>query len=63
MVFIHKGWKLHTRDVILKGGKKQTIYFFSKKNPKSGTTCDMPNGYKLKESKSKGSGMPYITKR
>ncbi len=37
---------LHTRDVELKGGRKQTIYFFSKKGnqPKSGHPTDLPNG-------------------
>lgn len=37
---------LHTRSVELKGGRTQTIYFFSKKGntPKSGNPCDMPDG-------------------
>lgn len=62
LAFTYKGWTLYTREVILKGGKKLKIYFFSKKNPKSGTPCDKPDGYRVIESKTKGSGMPYLTK-
>ena len=62
MVFIHNGWTLHMREVELKTGTKQKIYFFSKRKPKSGTPCDMPEGYRVKETKMKGSGMPYLTK-
>ena len=62
MVFTYKGWTLYTRNVTLKGGRKQTIYFFSKKTPKSGTPCDKPEEYGVKEAKTKGSGMPYLTK-
>lgn len=37
---------LFTREVELKGGRKQTIYFFTKKGntPKSGNSCDLPDG-------------------
>jgi len=31
MVFEYEGWSLYTRDVNLKGGRIQTIYFFSKR--------------------------------
>ena len=62
MVFTHRGWTLYTRDVELRSGRNQTIYFFGKNKPKSGTPCDMPKGYRVKEAKTKGSGMPYITK-
>lgn len=62
MVFTHNKWTLYKRNVKLKGGKNQTIYFFSKKTPKSGIPCDMPEGYRIKEAKTKGSGMPYLTK-
>ena len=63
MVYKYKDWALYKRDITLKGGKNQTIYFFAKGKPKSGTPCDMPEGYKLlKTDESKGSGMPYLTK-
>ena len=63
MAFVYKDWTLHCRNVTLKGGKTVTIYFFSKKKPKSGKPCDMPEGYRVKEARTKGSGMPYVTKR
>lgn len=44
MVFIYEGWMLYTRIVHLKGGRKQEIYFFTRKPPKSGVPCDMPEG-------------------
>ena len=63
MAYTYKDWTLHKRDVKLKGGKNQTIYFFAKKKPKSGGPCDMPEGYRLlKTNEKRGSGMPYITK-
>jgi hypothetical protein len=62
MVFTHKGWTLYTRAVKLKGGRNQVIYFFSKGKPKSGTPCELPEGYRIKEAKTKGSRMPYVTK-
>lgn len=47
MVFTYDGWKLYTRDVKLKGGRKQTIYFFCKGKPKSGTQTDKPDNYRV----------------
>ncbi|EMR75160.1 hypothetical protein MBGDF03_00485, partial [Thermoplasmatales archaeon SCGC AB-540-F20] len=43
MAYTHEGWTLYTRDVTLKGGRKQTIYYFSKRTPKSGSPCDKPD--------------------
>ena len=33
---------LHYKDVVLKGGKKQRIYFFAKTEGGKGTACDLP---------------------
>ena len=64
MVYTYKGWTLYKKDAKLKCGKIQTIYFFSKKKPKSGISCDMPEGYRLlKTDERRGSGMPYLTKK
>ncbi len=64
MVYSYKDWTLHKRNVILKGGGEQTIYFFAKGKPKSGTPCDIPEGYELlKTDERKGSGMPYLKKK
>jgi hypothetical protein len=61
MVFEYKGWTLYTREVILKGGRKQPIFFFSKRKPKSGTACDKPNNYVVGENKR--TGLPYLKKK
>ena len=60
MAYSHKNSKgvdyyLHTMDVTLRGGKKQTIYFFSKdaKNAK-GTPCDLPADRMVKENPRNG---------
>jgi hypothetical protein len=46
---------LHSTDVTLRGGKKQTIYFFAKveKNAK-GTPVDLPAGSVVKENPRNG---------
>ena len=61
-MFSHKNSKgveywLHTREVKLRGGKMQRIFFFSKNS--SGST-DMPEGYKVIESKR--TGLPLLKK-
>lgn len=61
MVYKHEGWTLYTRNVNLKGGRKQTIYFFSKRSPKSGTPCDLPTGYAV--GVNKRTGLPYLKKK
>lgn len=38
-------WTLYNRQVRLNGGRSQTIYFFSRGAPKSGTPAEMPTGY------------------
>lgn len=52
-------------DVRFKIGKKpgpaRTAYFFSKRTPKRGTPCDMPQGYTIVFSKK--SGMPLLKKK
>ena len=58
MPYEHKGYTLHTRQVQLNGGKKQQIYFFSGRKPKSGKPCDMPDGYKVGVNKK--TGLPYL---
>lgn len=60
MAYSHKNSKgvtyyLHQMDVTLRGGKKQTIYFFAKdaKNAK-GNPCDLPEGRIVKENPRNG---------
>ena len=61
MTFTHEGWTLYTRDVKLKGGRNQTIYFFSKRTPKSGSPCDKPANYMV--GVNKRTGLPYLKKK
>ena len=61
MVYIHEGWTLYTRNVLLTRGRTQTIYFFSKRVPKSGTVCDMPEGHTV--GVNKRTGLPYVRKK
>ena len=49
---------LHTKEVRLRSGKVQRIYFFSKK---SGGSIDMPEGYIVIESKR--TGLPLLKKK
>ncbi len=60
MPYTHNGYTLYKRDVDLKNGGTQTIYFFSKKTPKSGNKCDMPDGYEVGVNDT--TGLPYLRK-
>jgi len=62
-MFSHRNSKgqeywLHSKDVKLRGGKVQRIYYFSKSS--SGST-DMPDGYKVIESKR--TALPLLKKK
>ena len=60
MVYEMDGYKLFKREVTLKGGRVQTIYFFSKRVPKSGQPTDMPQGYTV--GVNSRTGLPYLKK-
>ncbi len=53
-------YTLYTELVLLRNGKNQIIYFFSKRKPKSGTPTTLPDGYLVEVSKR--SGLPYLKK-
>ena len=40
-----KTYYLHTKDVVLKGGRNQTIYYFAK--DERSNSCDLPAGKKM----------------
>lgn len=61
MAFVHNGYTLHAREIELKGGHKQVIYFFSQRNPKSGVPVELPPGYSL--AVNKRTGLPYLKKK
>jgi hypothetical protein len=64
MAFSHRNSRgntyfLHSRNVTLKGGRKQTIYFFAKKVGQ-GAIDALPAGYKIIESSR--TGLPILKK-
>lgn len=61
MAYEHDGYTLHAREVELKGGRKQTIYFFSRRTPKSGEPCELPDEYEV--SVNKRTGLPYLKRK
>lgn len=56
-----KGQKyyLHSKDVTLKNGRKQTIYFFAR-DIRSGSLDKVPDGMEVMETKR--TGMPVLKK-
>ena len=50
---------LHSKDVTLRGGRKQTIYFFARE-VRSGSLDSVPSGYKVMETER--TGMPVLKK-
>ncbi len=51
---------LHSKEVTLKGGRKQRIYYFGKEI-KQGAINELPEGYKVKESSR--TGLPILAKK
>ena len=61
MPYTYQGWTLYSREVKLKKGPKVTIYFFSKRKPKSGKAMDeMPKG--RKGGVNMRTGLPFLRK-
>lgn len=58
--FVFNGYTLHARDVAMKGGDKRTIYFFSKRAPKSGSPVGKPAGYHV--GVNENTGLPFLKK-
>ncbi len=44
---------LNSKDVVLRGGKNQTIYYFSK-DERADTACDLPSGFSVNENPRNG---------
>ena len=60
--YTYKGYTLYTKEVILKGNRKQRIYFFSKKEPAKGSSPTvLPKGYRVKVNKK--TGLPFLKKK
>lgn len=64
MAYMHKtdkgDWTLYTRRVSLNGGREQTIYFFSRGEPRSGTPTELPTGFKVQVAEN--TGLPFLKK-
>ena len=50
---------LHKKDVTLKNGRRQTIYYFAREE-RAGAIDDVPAGYEVMETKR--TGMPVLKK-
>jgi len=51
---------LHTKEVTLRGGRKQRIYYFAREEKAPDTLDDMPEGYEVVENKR--TGLPMLKK-
>jgi len=58
MAYTKGDYTLYEKDVQLKNGRQQKIYFFAKKKPKSGTPCDLPSGKEV--GVNKRTKLPYL---
>ena len=54
-----KTYYLHSRDVTLRGGREQTIYFFAQ-TEKEGVMDELPAGYQVSENPR--TGLPLLKK-
>lgn len=50
---------LHSKDVILRGGRQQTIYYFAREE-KEGVMNELPAGYEVMENSR--TGLPMLRK-
>ena len=51
-----KTYHLHSKDVVLKGGRNQTIYYFAKDSRPN--ACDLPSGKPVVEYQK--TGLPFL---
>lgn len=58
MAYKYKNWGLYEKDITLKDRRIRTIHFFTKRTPRSGTPCDLPDGYIV--GVSERTSLPYL---
>ena len=58
--YLHGEYTLYTKEVLLRGGRKQQIFFFSKKEKQDAEPCPKPEGYIVKVNKK--TGLPVLKK-
>lgn len=62
MAYQHGGYTLHVREVELRGGHVQKIYFFSKRAPIVGEpVAELPEDYSVVENRR--TGLPYLKRK
>jgi len=54
-------YTLYTKEVTLRGGRKQRIYFFSKKKQENAKPCPLPSGYEVLVNEK--TGLPFLKKK
>lgn len=60
MAYKHGDYTLYSKEVNLKGGRTQTIYYFAKGKPKSGSPSEKPEGMVV--GINKRTGLPFLKK-
>jgi len=58
--FKYGDYTLYTKEVTLRGGRKQRIYFFSKNGKDDAEPCAKPEGYEIKVNEK--TGLPFLKK-
>lgn len=53
-------YHLHSKEVTLRGGRKQTIYYFAKSVDQTNALDEVPTGYQVIENKR--TGLPMLKK-
>ena len=61
MGYSFEKWKLYKAFVKFKDNEKRTLYFFSRRIPKRGISCDIPKDFTVRVNKR--TGLPYLTRR
>lgn len=59
--YTHGDYTLYTKEVVMRGGRKQWIFFFSKKVPEDATPIALPEGYMVGVNKK--TGLPFLKKK
>jgi len=59
--YTHGDYTLYTKEVVLRGGRKQWIFFFSKKVPENSIPTTLPEGYIVGVNKK--TGLPFLKKK
>ena len=52
---------LHSKNVTLRGGRKQTIYFFAREERKDSSLGEVPEGMQVVENKK--TGLPMLKRK